>query len=491
MKAVLFHMIIFSLLIIITACNVESSTPYVQKELILDGQMAEAFGQLINTSTLESDVPNGLGLLIQIDANGAVGTCTAFAISNTKIMTNSHCIPSVLKNRSIKANCSSFISLVINTGQGVKKRRCKKVLKYSGVNSKEEDGGHSADYAVIEIDSAISSADAFVISRDSFSDGEFSIVHSIDTVKIRSGYGSSRRQKLVGRYKKSRCVTHKGSIIAPFMNRYDSVAPLFQDEDASFDECKLIHGNSGSPVTEKGNLKLVKGTVHASQMQDATFLKSSFPKEVNVLGLEEVNQVALMTNLACLDIPGVSSAKPHECSSTDIDKGQVVLQEDLENSFKEQMTSELMNLNDMFHQEFPSIFKYKIHDPDSIWVIIEPKCMVPMSYWRQEEFEQVEEIYQNGSATYSFEGILPTYVLNIEMIFDDFWRIKGNFSVEIPEASYAVTVDDVRAVGNAESIVGKFGNSQDLNLRLCTTEELEENLDLFELLSDDGQPWSI
>ncbi len=315
------YLILISLILLISCGNNKDSQTKDYEQNNLQVNSTKEFNSIIEKSTIDDMAPEGLGLLIKRDSQyeiSRVSTCTWFLISENIAASNSHCIPDLLK-KSRNIECSQYIGGIFKTKNGSAKRFCKKILGFSDI---EDNKFRVPDYAYIELNKPVS-GQKYDIDRSGFIDKESFYITKINTVQIISR--STNESHLHGQYEPITCTTRMFSFYGTYYDKRSQVIPAF-NRSPIYNDCKVIGGNSGSPVVSSlDKPHLAKAIVFAAK--DSNTRKESTPNQDKIESFfskinpqriykDKVKNVALISNFSCLKIPpqAQESSIPTQCN---------------------------------------------------------------------------------------------------------------------------------------------------------------------------------
>jgi hypothetical protein len=317
----------------------------------------------VKEASIDSYTPSGVGTLYGI-TNGdqysnLIQACTWFLISDKHAMTNSHCVPEELKSDE-KVNCGDYIQGRIMTNSGRDEiRSCAKLLHFSDI--KESNVLFQNDYAIIELDKPLKNTNVFKVSREGFTDGDKISVLTMN---------HNRYYNIYSEYLKHDCVVKSSDMLGKINHPGSSPLTGFRSE-GSDDFCKVIGGNSGSPVlNEQGEVAAI---VHGGLGEGKSFsnLSSFASNEMSV-------NIGVFTNLRCLDLK-VLELDPtitETCQPTENEEAAEKLMADLE----KKMEGIIVKMQ----SELPTylMYDYKVKNLglDSM-VFYSPKCIRSMDEW--------------------------------------------------------------------------------------------------------------
>ena len=320
-------MLILGFLSLLISCgSSDKGEPYEQGSL--DAPSDSEFKKLINSAEVSYDTPEGLGLLINRNMSDQVGTCTWFSVGEDIMATNSHCIPEEIKSNP-HLKCKNYIGGVVKGSEDVH-LYCKEVISYTDISKKDFT---QTDLAFIRVHK-VANTQKYQLTQDGFKDLQNTIIHKIDTSSYETYDSNGDWQTvLYGNYNRKRCKTSMNSIFGNFNNWSSSIIPIYQMERYAYgeDNCHVIGGNSGSPVSIEGeNEYNTPGIVFAGKNESAKLLlkninssaqtsdKSSnfdISKDSNALSvfnkirdslvkdIDRIGYFGLISNFSCLSFP--------------------------------------------------------------------------------------------------------------------------------------------------------------------------------------------
>ncbi len=269
--------------------------PVAEEKEVLNHAQIDAKNALITCKNNDCDPSVGLlSIVSKREDDWGAGTCTASLIGSDILVTNGHCIPDDLKNPG--SSCKNRLWITFGDDPAHpeydKQIRCGKVL-FS--NSDGSTGG--SDYAYVQLEKA-SNRPFLRQSRSGIEDKKVYQVHKVNPIHVEG-------RRVAGLMEKVNCHALFDSAIFP--------APLDgQSTSNLFVNCKVIPGNSGSPIlAEDGTLR---GVIYAYLKTDE--LRKNLDKNDSLL--PDINALANMnmgSNFACLKEPGDLEGKnlPPSC----------------------------------------------------------------------------------------------------------------------------------------------------------------------------------
>ncbi|MFS4460162.1 trypsin-like serine peptidase [Bdellovibrio sp. HCB2-146] len=246
--------------------------------IMLTGSVLAAAGVPPATEAVcanEAECPSGVALILAKKPDGELDRCSSFLIDSRTLVTNRHCIPEDLQDKTL--SCVGRIAAVFpqTAGYAAERAECESILNISEA-AQEFPTGHM-DYAVIRLNRPVKRA-AFPISREGLPNRIKVTTYSFDPV-----HGSPVNAVL----RKKSCESIQNTDLIP--GYIDALSPV-----ASFTGCQIIRGNSGSvAVDEKGRVRAI---VHATWPMDKKYAPLS-----------------VMTNMACVDLPTGFPVKDSRC----------------------------------------------------------------------------------------------------------------------------------------------------------------------------------
>lgn len=320
-----------------------------------------------------ANTPSGVGTLLSLHdgmwSSRNVGLCTWFLVAPDKAMTNSHCIPEALKTNP-DLGCGEYLQGGIQTNSGtLKKTRCEKLIYFSTI---PKSVNLNNDYALIQFENKITDAKIFKLDRKGIMENE---KVTILTMNHHSGSGT-----LWSDFKEHRCVLKSSDMLGRINSPGSSPVTGFQEE-GSTDYCKIIGGNSGSPVLDKDG-RLV-GILHGGMKENPDLNLNVF--EENKL----TTNIGIITNLRCQKFQDskLDSGYPVECkdekmaSSIDLKATLTELQPQMEKHIADALLLQ------------PKFFEYENHFVNqgvTTTVDYVVKCVKPLAKWSEEDLAKVE-----------------------------------------------------------------------------------------------------
>lgn len=436
---------------------------YKQNDLEIKEQ--SEFERLISRTFLTAKTPLGLGLLLTKNdkkSKSTIGSCTWFIINKNQAITNSHCIPKKLKEDTA-LDCSKYLGGVIKTLKGDKRFYCKKIVHVSKISDSHF---NNPDYALIEINKTFPGISNFNFSRDGFKQAQTTTVHSIDTIVTSN--------LLYGAYRKKTCVSYQNSFFGAFISQFSSIIPIF-DEDSYSQNCNIIPGNSGSPVTDSQDSSNTIGVAFASSKEGKKIKGNS------QFDFSQVTSFALISNFSCLDIKTLNQDRDPDCSS--LLKEEKVLKDDIRLDAVTKAALDVeKGLKSIFETLSP-VYRYKLDQLDSYNINIETKCVLPLNKWPSNEVDNIEYrgIYLiNRRPTYTSVipniGIEMKFSLNRYGIISNKVEVYRKFEKEYYIDNLETLSETPKEVGNLIITDPSSKNSDEkypLRLRFCSEEELK------------------
>lgn len=339
-----FRIALFTLFSLLSSCTPKDQIPAKLAAHKIDAEENE-FPFLMNTaearcedSSPENCPPGAALLVIRGKMNGEVslGQCSGFLIDERTVMTNSHCLPEEIRHSG--NSCSGKIKFVFPKSGSFESEssECETVLSASQIKNKGESGfGIDPDYAVLSLKSSVVRP-AFRISRDGISDGMAGRVLALDPASA---------FRIVGVLRVKTCRAIQRSMLIPsFVHDFNEVA--------TFTDCDIISGNSGSALIDKDGK--VRGIMYAKI--------DGYKSDGNeTLPAVSFSPMSMGTNAACVQIPlevsnGLSST--HTLCSSKVSADQLTTMESnrhLPEAFESSFKSWNMTADSVFEYQLEKI----------------------------------------------------------------------------------------------------------------------------------------
>jgi len=226
-----------------------------------------------------------VGLLVARHQDG-VSICTAFLTGPSTVYTNSHCVPEDLKKGD---SCEGKMEILFPATQSINevKTSCKSVSLRS--NHELPNVMLSQDIAILELKSPVERSPLGISLKAVESGEEISIV----------SMNPSSNSAPVGTISLERKCTAIGNTMFNADNTLGSSPILF------FSDCKVISGNSGSPLIDSNGLVRAVGQANFRREKLASILKP--------LLIEDLGEINAGTALNCVDLNSetvMTSCKP-------------------------------------------------------------------------------------------------------------------------------------------------------------------------------------
>ena len=356
---------------------------------------------------------NGMGLLL-IKKSGSLSVCTSFLVGPKLLMTNSHCISDI----SLTQNCSETVAVHVKSDDGFKFRRCSRII------SRSEIGGETSkpDFAVIELNEDVSTT-PMTMTREGVVEGTELTIESVDY--------SMMGESLYGKKKISKCTPHTNTALGNYAVPKSSIIPLFGD---TFQSCKIIKGNSGSPVFNTSN-KVVS-------VLFATIDKEELSRN---LGRRITRNMGLATNLACIKtgIPSFDAERSFECDKVIQDEATYLdrLGQSVEHGGKEERKKKA----ELISKLLPSTFEFNLEEKKvdqngmKYTFSFNPRCMKNPSLWSEEEKLKIS---RNPLTGRKYSTNVSNYAFSVSIAWDEFMRPSAASSVS-PSGGYELIVENI------------------------------------------------
>ena len=363
------------------------------------------------TISLSQNTPAGLRTLLN-KVQGSYGEailniCTWALIDSKHALTNSHCLSDkLIKDPS--QNCSETISGVFSDGSGNKEERnCKRVIKASKYTDNLK--FKSQDYAVIELSKPITTVKPFNFKRDGVSEGEELILHAMD-------HRQSASKSIQSSYNPKSCTVYSSDTLGTVNSTGSSPLPVFEN-------CEVIKGNSGSPLTNNQN-NLV-GVI--SLGINEKIISKAFDK------LER--DAGVMTNLKCLPfgINKYDNDIEENCSTENGTNSN----DRIAKEYKDYVAKKEEEIN----KALPQFIEFKlevVNIGDQLIIYPEPKCIKRRQDWLNSDINKI----QGGFFSDSIEDSFNSYKIQSSVEMDSKGNIILNSRMNI-QRYYSLKVEDL------------------------------------------------
>ena len=257
-----------------------------------------------NVSCSDDNCNESVGMLVIRDEENLF-QCSGFLIAPDIIATNSHCIPDDIKNGisscqgHIQVHFPSFGTHAYVTAD------CRDLIKASSLKGAVGESSASAtlegstaavitavaqDYAFLRLTQSVPNRKPLRPSQQGFKDSEEVTIYKVNPI-------SNTRPN--GEMEASHCQATYGTEIIP-----DFVESKFAIP--SFTGCKIVHGNSGSPIVASDGT--ARGIIQAIMNEDD--LKETYPVDAEH-GFEPFS---LGTSFSCINNPLISDTLSEPCT---------------------------------------------------------------------------------------------------------------------------------------------------------------------------------
>ena len=369
----------------------------------------ESLSTYTQNLTIDSNTPDGVGTLLALNdgmyGQRNVGLCTWFLVDKNRAMTNSHCIPDVLKKNK-NLSCGDYLQGGFQTKSGFTKVRCKKLVHASDISLPTI---LNNDYALIELEKNINNSSNFKLDRRGLAENEKIKILTMNHHQVSSGIYSE--------FKEQNCVMKSSDLLGKIVSAGASPLVGFKEEGTS-EFCKTIEGNSGSPVTDESG-RLV-GILHGGMKQGFDLHQG-----MKISTSKLTNNISIVTNLRCQKFNDsiIDDDYPETCK--DEKKAGRLDKEKLLSDLQPKM---LKLLEDALAKQ-PSYFEYNMETKaqgSGSMVSIKPKCIKPLSQWNEKNLNEIEK---EGFLTKKkkINAIIGQYWMEFIMSIDYY----GNFVIDL------------------------------------------------------------
>jgi hypothetical protein len=277
------------------------------------------------------ECPNNVGMILFNNNNSEtspqVGQCTGFLIDDDIVATNSHCIPSYLKNSS--ESCEGKIGIrFISTESELKVFMCKELISYS------PQGIFDPDYAFFKIEN--SKIRPFKIYKGGLTDKQkIKIIVANPLMSVRGAIIEAKT-----------CQVQLATLLnLKSTNKWSRTGIGFG--------CDAISGNSGSPVLNKRGEVL---GILQSEMKEAynAIIADNFSKYKTKVP-EVLPPHFLFTSLSCIKDPVTNVSSESECIN-----GEKLDITDCTDFLNEKTNSNSASVFESWKSKLPEVFKFEI-----------------------------------------------------------------------------------------------------------------------------------
>lgn len=351
----------------LSACGLKKETK--DKEGVTSFRLSkgETLSKYVKTISLDSETPEGLGTLLSLNEGlyneRNAGLCTWFLIDETRVMTNSHCIPEALKEDK-DLNCGEYLQGHIKTSSGSQIVTCKKLLHFSTLS---ELTVANNDYALIELNNKVNLSKTYQLDRIGINENDKVNVLTMTHHQTSSGIYSE--------FIPHKCLIKSsdswGRVTSP------GTSPLtgFKEENSD-EKCKTVGGNSGSPVTnDSGSLV---GILHGGMKEGENVRENS-----EIESSSMTNDISILTNLRCQKFNDnfLDANFPPDCAEetkqTGMDQERVL--KEFEPKLRKSIADALANQPDFLEYNIAS----RSFGAATIYSF-SPKCVKPIKDWKEE-----------------------------------------------------------------------------------------------------------
>jgi V8-like Glu-specific endopeptidase len=369
--------------------------------------------------------------------NDGVSICTTFLTAPDTVMTNSHCLPEGLKDGS---NCDGQIEVLFPASNNLGEARatCKTIVKRS---DHEIPGAiASQDFAILKLSRDVVRPSLSISPKNLSSTDALSVV-SMNPKSRTTPFGQISTPR--------KCTILGNNIFSP--NALISKNPIL-----FFSECKLIEGNSGSPLLDSEGLVRAIGQGHINRESMKILFKN--------LIIDDIEDISAGTNFNCADLnAGANEIAPSCKSLPKIEEARAYMtsQTKDESLLRKNLEAEIQNITKEWNKNY--IANQQQSKTDYVYwkpqisnissnrynVIPVPSCFREPSSWLKSKFEKGFFGYQKtASETYSLSQFVLTVGLNKYLEFE--YKITSAL-INLPfELTYSPSRFDSAKVTNAE-----------------------------------------
>ncbi len=238
------------------------------------------------------------------------------------------------------------------------------------------------------------------------------------------------------------------SAIGNFSDKLSSVIPLFGH---IFSSCKIIQGNSGSPVFNSAG-KVVS-------VLFATIDREAIETKLNI---RNARNMALATNLACIriSVPAFDALRPIECDPIVRDEARYLAR--MESRFNRESEESRKKKGEALKAFLPMTFTYDLIEKKTdsegkkYSFDYKPNCMMNPSGWT--ESEKLKIVTTNNIRKYSTNVASYAYALTLR--FDEYLRPTLESTVET-SSYWELIVDDIDTQGPMVTVkIAKFSGTR-------------------------------
>jgi hypothetical protein len=309
------------------------------------------------TCATSNNCPENVGLIFANKdgkkSNPQLFQCTGFLVADDIVATNSHCIPELLKTNPGE-NCADFLAIrFFDSASKTKVFSCASLIDFSNykVDSLAE------DFAFFKVKST--KIKPFQMGeKTGIQDNQNISIAKVSPLKLIQG----------GELSVQSC-----NIVLNSLLNTSAKTPFAKT--ASAIGCKVIKGNSGSPVLNSNNQAI--GIVQSYWNDDFADVLNKALKNYEIKVPSDLGPDFIFTNFSCVDDPVSQTRSPKTCTSVDTkpeEKDQNVLM--CKNHKNTELEQNFTNQTKSFELSLPKIFDYSIVQiQDNNGFIAIPKCI--------------------------------------------------------------------------------------------------------------------